>query len=107
MTAHGPSGSAQVEAIVDAAATLAKILRRTARRSGFSGRRLMEAVLADGEKAVREFGSIELETVSQRDAPPVTVREVRELVAYTALEILGSKVSPTTRMPEPSLPIWH
>lgn len=94
---------------METAATFAKISRRTVRLSGVSGRRLIEVVLADGERVFREPGSIELETVSQRDAPPATVGEEgeAELVGCTALEILGSKVNPTTRNLEPSLPIWH
>ena len=109
MAVHGPSGSATVDAIVDTGATFTKISRRTARKSGFSGRRQIEVVLANGEKAVRELGSIELEIESQRDAVPVTVGEEgeAELVGYTALEILGFKVNPITRKLEPGPPIEY
>lgn len=109
MTVHGPSGSATVDAVVDTGATFTKISRRTARKLGFSGRRQIEVVLANGEKVIRELGSIELEIESQRDAVPVTVGEEgeAELVGYTALEILGFKVDPVTRKLEPSTPIGY
>jgi predicted aspartyl protease len=109
MTVHGPSGSATVDAIVDTGATFTKISRRTARKSGFSGRRQVEVVLANGEKAVRELGSIGLEIESQRDVVPVTVGDEgeAELVGCTALEILGFKVNPITRKLEPNPPIEY
>ncbi|MDG7013081.1 MAG: hypothetical protein JRN46_02485 [Nitrososphaerota archaeon] len=109
MTVHGPSGSATVDAVVETGATSAKTSRRTARRSGFSGRRQLEVVLANGENVIRELGSIELEIGSQMDVVPVTVGEEGEAepVGCTAFEILGFEVNHITRKLEPSLPIEY
>jgi predicted aspartyl protease len=109
MTLHGPLGKDTVEALVDTGATFTKISSSVAQRVGSKRRRQVEVVLANGERVSRQLGNLEVEIASQKDVVPVTVGEDGEadLVGYTTLEILGSKVDPVTRKLEPSPPIEH
>jgi len=106
---RGPLGRDTVEAIVDTGATFTKISSTMAEKVGFRGRRQVEVVLANGERASRQLGNLEVGIDSQNDIVPVTVGEDGEanLIGYTTLEILGFKVDPVTRKLEPSPPIEY
>lgn len=96
---YGPSGSKELNLLVDTGATFTKIPSSIAQEIGIECKYETEVELSDGTLKRRKLGTVEVELEEVKAEVPVTVTEDEErtFIGYTTLEILGFKVNPVTR----------
>jgi len=95
---YGPSGTAELESLVDTGVTFTKISRSLASKIGLKPKRNILTQVATGEFVSRSAGTLEGELEGVKDLIPVVIGEDHEpaVIGYTTLEILGFKVNPIT-----------
>lgn len=96
---YGANGKfAELEVLVDTGATFTKILKSIVSEIGLEPKYEREAELGDGRTVSRKIAVAEVEMEDEKGSIPVAIGEEgeRSILGYTALEILGFKVNPTT-----------
>ena len=104
MRIHGPSGSADVEALADTGATFSKVPRSTIDAVGIEPQYESDIRLGGGRTVTRSLASAEVEFQGVRRPVSVAFGADGEqpLIGYTTLEALGFKVNSVTHTLEPT-----
>ncbi len=101
---HGPTGSTELEMLVDTGSTLTKIPMSVARRIGLVVKQSAKVKLADGSLKDRGLSQAEIELGGKRMSMPLLIGPDGEeaLLGLTTLELFELKVNPTEQRLEPS-----
>jgi predicted aspartyl protease len=89
---------AELEGLVDTGATFTKIPRSVASEIGLQVKYKVEVKLGDRRTVTRglALGEVEMESVKRPVLVAIGGDEEMPIIGYTALEVLGFKVSPVT-----------
>lgn len=107
---YGPNGRfAELEALVDTAATFTKIPKHVVSKLGLQAKYTTEVELADKRIIRRELtlGEAEIEDVRRPVLIAIGEDEERPIIGYTTLELLGFKVNPITGKLQKTLAIEY